>query len=215
MFEEGVNMRKDKWKTIRDIIVGNCKIVFPVLVVIAVAVTVVIALNANKAEAQTQAEGQPEGRSSEQSQADGSDSSEDQTAESGLSAAEVPMLANEDSSVLALVETYYNAIGTGDTDTLLAICHGISENNVIYYGELSKYIDHYSDIDIYSKQGPEEGATIAYVYYKMGITDYGELPGYEALYICTQEDGTLYIKDESVLPMRRRNISGLPTGRST
>ena len=60
VFEEGVNMRKDKWKTIRDILVSNCKIVFPVLVVVLGAITVFVALRANRAEARTQADGQPE-----------------------------------------------------------------------------------------------------------------------------------------------------------
>ena len=45
-------MRKDKWSTIRDFIVRNCKIVFPVILVVVVAFTVVIALNANKAKAE-------------------------------------------------------------------------------------------------------------------------------------------------------------------
>lgn len=185
-------MRKDKWKTIRDILVSNCKIVFPILVVVLGAITVVIALNANKAEARTQAEGQPE--TQESSSAPGS--SEGQDEENRPLAEEVPMVANEDGSIDTLVATYYNAIGTGETDTLRTICHGISENDLLYYGELSNYVDHYADIDIYSKQGSSDGTTIVYVYYKMGIAGY-ECPGYETLYVCTDEDGSLYIKDAS------------------
>lgn len=193
VFEEGVNMHKDKWKTIRDIIIGNCKIVFPVLVVILGAVTAVIALNANKAEAQTGADGQ----SVEQESNSGSDSLETPPEESSPLADEVPMVANEDGNIYTLVATYYNAIRTGGTDTLQTICHGISENSLLYYGELSNYIDHYSDIEIYSKQGPSEGTTVVYVYYRMGLTDYDECPGYETLFVCTDEDGSLYIKDAS------------------
>lgn len=190
-------MHKDKWKTIRDIIISNCKIVFPVIVIILGALTAVIALNANKAEAQTQADGQP----SVQDGGAGSsiaDSAEEQSAESRPLAEEVPMLANEDDSIYALVETYYNAIGTGDSDTLQVICHGISENNLLYYGELANYIEGYSDIEIYSKQGPFEGTTIVYVYYRMGLIEHGEFPAYETLYVCTDEDGSLYIKDSSI-----------------
>ena len=82
--------------------------------------------------------------------------------------------------------------------TLQSICHGISENTLLYYEELSGYIDHYSDIEIFTKQGPSEGTVIAYVYYKMGLEDRDECPGYEALYVCTEEDGSLYIKDNSL-----------------
>lgn len=187
-------MRKDKWKTIRDVFIANCKIVFPVLVVIFGAVTAVIALNANRAEAQTQAEGQT-------SVQDGSSVPEpagEPEGENRPSAEDVPMLANEDGAIYTLVATYYNAIGTGDSDTLQTICHGISENNLLYYGELANYIEGYSDIEIYSKQGPAEGTTIVYVYYKMGLIDHGEFPAYETLYVCTEEDGSLYIKDSSI-----------------
>lgn len=194
VFEEGVNMHKDKWKTIRDIIITNCKIVFPVLVVVLGAITAVIALNANKAEAQTGADGQ----SVTQESNSGSDPSETQIEESSPQADEVPMVANEDGNIYSLVETYYNAIGTGGTDTLQTICHGISENSLLYYSELSNYIDHYSDIEIYTKQGPSEGTTVVYVYYKMGLTDYDECPGYETLFVCTDEAGGLYIRDASI-----------------
>ena len=183
-------MSKEKWKKVRDLIVKNCKIVFPVLVVVVAAVTVVIALNANKSkteEQQTSAE-----QSSEVAPQQG------EMVEIRPSAEEVPLAANENEAIYTLVATYYNAIGTGDTDTLQAICQGINENILLYYSELSNYIDHYADIDIYSKQGPVDGATIVYVYYKMGIVDYGEFPGYETLYVCTDENGQLYIKDASI-----------------
>ena len=182
-------MSKEKWKKIRDLIVKNCKIVFPVLVVVVAAVTVVIALNANKSKAEEQV-------SAEQSSESASQESE--TAEARPSAEEVPLAANEDEAIYSLVATYYNAIGTGDTDTLQTICQGINENILLYYEELSNYIDHYANIDIYSKQGPVDGSTIVYVYYKMGIVDYGEFPGYETLYVCTDENGQLYIKDASI-----------------
>ncbi|MCM1192569.1 MAG: SH3 domain-containing protein [Butyrivibrio sp.] len=190
-------MHKDKWKTIRDIIIGNCKIVFPVLVVILGAITAVIALNANKAEAQTQAEGQPSTREGSSSAGTAVDSGEVQPEESRPSAEDVPLVANEDEAVYNLVAAYYNAIGAGDSDALQTICRGISENNVLYYSELAKYVEGYSDIEIYSKQGPEERTVIAYVYYKMNLTEHGAFPGYEALYVCTDEDGSLYIKDSS------------------
>lgn len=181
-------MGKDSRKKLRDFIVKNCRIVFPVLVVILAAVTVVIAMNANRTKEQ------PE--NPEQS-AESSEPQEEEQTEVRLSASEVPLVANEDSDIYTLVATYYNAIGTGETDTLQSICRGITENMLLYYGELSQYIDHYSDIEIYSKQGPEDGATIVYVYYKMGIVDYGELPAYETLYVCTDDSGQLFIKDES------------------
>lgn len=180
-------MGKEKWKKIRDFIVKNCKIVFPVLVVVIAAVTVVIALNANRANQ----EKQPTEEQTEE---------QEQSAESSASpsAKEVPLVANEDADLYTLVATYYNAIGTGEIDTLRSICQGISENTLLYYKELSAYIDHYNSIEIYSKQGAQDGTTILYVYYKMGIVDHGELPAYDTLYVCTDENGQRYIKAEDI-----------------
>ncbi len=203
-------MRKDKWKAVRDMLVRHCKIVFPVLVVFLGALTVIVALNANKAEAQTPADGQPEVRDNNVSIS--ANSQAVQPTEEGPKADEVPMTANENEQVSTLVASYYNAIGAGDTVALQSICHGISENNLLYFEELATYIDSWSDIEIYVKQGPAEGTTIAYVYYKMGITDYGQYPGYEALYICTGEDGGLYIKDSSVFTEEEKEYIMLANG---
>lgn len=65
-------MRKDKWSTIRDFIVRNCKIVFPVILVVVVAFTVVVALNANKAKAEEESssEESSSGQESQQAQVD-------------------------------------------------------------------------------------------------------------------------------------------------
>ena len=178
-------MRKNRWHTVRDFIVKNCKIVFPVLLVAVVAVTVVIALNANRA------------RNSVEEQDEVSSVQEEQSVESGPVAEEVPLTANEDGEIYAFIATYYNAMGLGDIDTMASLCDEISENDLLYYEELSKYIDHYANLEVYSKQGPVEGSVVAYVYFKMGIVNYQEVPGYETLYICRNEDGQFYIKNEN------------------
>ena len=163
-------MHKNKWSAIRDFIVKNCKIVFPILLVAIVAVTVVIALNANK-----------EKQEAEVAQAEESYVQESQMAESEPVTEEVPLTANTDEEIYAFVETYYNAKSLGDTETLVSVCETISENDLLYYEELSKYIDYYSNLEVYSKQGPTEGSVIAYVYFKMGIINFQEVPGYETL----------------------------------
>ncbi len=179
-------MRKDKWSTIRDFIVRNCKIVFPVILVVVVAFTVVVALNANKAKAEE--ESSPEESSSGQ---------ESQQAQVDPTKEQVPLTVNEDQEVYALVSNYYSARGAGDMESMRAAYDEISENDLLYYSELAKYIDHYGELEVYSKQGPAEGSVIAYVYFKMGIINYEEVPGYETLYLNRDENGALYIKNES------------------
>lgn len=180
-------MQKDKWKAIGDYIVRHGKIFFPVVIIAAVAVTVTIALNLGK--------GAPE----EIAQT-GEGSSETQAQTETVTVTEqapedVPLVENEDGAIYSLVATYYNAVALGDTETILNICDEMSDTELLRFQVTAQYIDYYSSLEIYTKTGPEEGSTIAYVYYKVIFQNQtAEFPGYQALYICTDENGELYIK---------------------
>lgn len=110
---------------------------------------------------------------------------------------DVPLTVNEDPELEAFFNAYYMARGNGDEAGMLSAVDNISENDLLYYVELAKYIDYYSGLEIYCKQGLEEGAVIAYLYYKMGIVDFGEVPGYEVFYICRGENNGYYIRNQS------------------
>lgn len=106
------------------------------------------------------------------------------------------MQPNEDSAIYALVETYYNAQADGDIETLRSICDTISENDLAYYQALSEYLDRYIDIRVSTKRGLVDGSVVAYVYYRVCFVNHEEeFPGSYMLYICTNEDGGLYIKN--------------------
>lgn len=170
-----------KFEKIKAFILKYYKIVFPILLIVLAAVTVVVALNARSAR---------EKQLVEESQV----SSE--TEETSVSAEDIPLVSSTDEEIVAFIENYYTAMGQGDTETLLASCDEISEQDLLYYTELSKYIDYYTGFEVYTKQGPEEGSVVAYIYFKMGIVNYDEVPGYETLYLCSREDGSYYIKNE-------------------
>jgi len=83
---------------------------------------------------------------------------------------DVSLVANEEGAVYTLVATYYNAMATGDETTLRSVCDEISDKDMYRYLELAQYIDYYPTLEIYTK------------------------PGYQALYICTNDQGGMYIK---------------------
>ena len=181
-------MQRNKLSVVRDYIVKHCKIIFPVIVVAVVALTVSVALNVNR-ERNTE-----ESSDTEESPApDGSNS--------GLNMdeiPEVPLLPNEDSAIYALVSTYYNALGTGDMETLASTYDSISDIELLWKQALSPYLDHYTELQVNTKQGPVSDSVIAYIYYRVCFVNHEEeFPGYEMLYIYTKEDGSLYIKNES------------------
>ncbi len=175
-------MLKDKAKEIVNYIIKHGKMAFPVIVVAAVAVTVSVALNAGKKDKLAE-----NGIISEE--------------ESGTEATDPtavpdePMALNEDAAITELINSYYNGVTTGDADILNSVCDEISTQDMLSYQERSKYIDHYSTFEIYTKPGLEAGSTIVFVYCRVIFVDHPEeYPGYSAYYVCTNEQGNLYIK---------------------
>ena len=174
-------MWKEKFYFLGNYIIKHSKVILPAVVVVAVAVTVSVSLSMNNR------------HRVEQENAESAAASSETVTEAVTE--EVPLVANEEGAVYTLVATYYNAMATGDEATLRSVCDEISDKDMYRYLELSQYIDYYPTLEIYTKTGPEEGSVIAYVYYKISFVDHEEeVPGYQALYICTNDQGELYIK---------------------
>ena len=175
-------MWKEKLHFLGNYIIKHSKVVLPAVVVVAVAVTVSVSLSMNNRHREEQ-------QNAESAAAVSSEIATEPTTE------DVPLVANEEGTVYTLVATYYNAMATGDETTLRSVCDEISDKDMYRYLELAQYIDYYPTLEIYTKTGPEEGSVIAYVYYKIAFVGHEEeVPGYQALYICTNDQGEMYIK---------------------
>ena len=175
-------MWKEKLHFLGNYIIKHSKVVLPAVVVVAVAVTVSVSLSMNNRHREEQ-------QNAESAAAVSSEIATEPTTE------DVPLVANEEGAVYTLVATYYNAMATGDETTLRSVCDEISDKDMYRYLELAQYIDYYPTLEIYTKTGPEEGSVIAYVYYKIAFVGHEEeVPGYQALYICTNGQGEMYIK---------------------
>lgn len=178
---KGLYMWKEKIHSIGNYIIKHNKVVLPAVVVVAVAITVSVSLSLSNRHKEAQQEAEIASAASETA--------------TETATEEVPLVANEEGAIYTLIATYYNAMATGDEETLRSVCDEISDKDMYRYVELSQYIDYYPTLEIYTKTGPEEGSVIAYVYYKISFTGHEEeVPGYQALYICTNDQGGLYIK---------------------
>lgn len=178
-----------KLEKLRDFILRNSKIVFPIILIVCVAFTVVTALNANKAK-------------DEQIQASTMETtSETDITEStiGVPVTEEALQNNAYPEVNALVMDYYNAVAAGDVDKVLVISNHVDDTEKIRIQELSKYIDSYPSVIIYTKPGPVAGSYLAYVNYQVKFIGYDSVaPGIQTFYICTAEDGSLYMNEGDV-----------------
>ncbi len=172
------NWRNDK-KDIFAILGDNKKYLMPAILAVAVIITVVIAVSANKRATQ-----------------------EVQTTVATVEAStfEIPDATMEENAypeVNALVEKYYTASANGDADTLAQIYKGLDETEILKAVAASEYIDKFDNITVYTKPGPVEGSYVAYVYNEVKLYEYdGNVPGLETLYICTDDNGNLFINGD-------------------
>lgn len=175
---------------LRDYIVKHFKVVVPIIVIAVVAVMVPVLMGAGSAKEEDK-ESQPE---QQESLPEGVEPTVEPVVENKEDA---PLVPNENGTIYTLVATYYNAMGTGDIETLKTVFDEVSENDLLRYEKTSEYLDRYSDLQIYTKPGVEEGTLLAYVYYKVIFVNHEqEVPGYQTLYVCEDGQGGYYIKNE-------------------
>ncbi len=166
-------------KNIFAILGDNKKYLMPVVFALAVVLTVVIALSANK-------------RSQEQAITGG---------EADIaSSVEIPELKMEENAypeVNALIQEYYNASANGDAEVITSIYKGLEETELLKAVAAADYIEEFQNIKVYTKPGPVAGSYVAYVYNEVKLYNYPKaVPGLESMYICTDEDGKLYINGD-------------------
>lgn len=175
---------KAKFETFKNWLIRYSKIVLPVILVICVALTIVIAIQANKRKVeQEETVVAPEENAGEE--------------EALLAVPEVPLEKDAVPGINELFDTYYKAMVEGDTGTMEKLVYYMDATEILRAAETSKYIDSYPPLEIYTKTGPKEGTYIAYVYAELKFHDYDKpIPGMRTYYVCTNEDGELYINED-------------------
>ncbi len=166
----------------RDFIGRHKKLVMPIFLWVCVVITVGLAFGLRRNTRQVQEEKAAE--------------AQEQTAPE-----EIPLEENAYADVNTLLTSYYRAVAEGDTDTIESLSSALSDEEKIRIGELSNYIDSYTTVTVYTKEGPVDGSYVAYVYTKLKLMDREwEVPGLQTMYVCTREDGSLYINNDDTQP---------------
>lgn len=177
--DNGVANWRNEKKDISAFLEDNKKYLMPLILVVAVIITVAVALSA----------GHREDKLSQTSAADAEASS--------FEVPDATMEENAYPEVNALVEKYYEASAEGDSETISQIYKGLDDTEILKAVAASEYIEKFDNITVYTKPGPVDGSYVAYVYNEVKLYDYeGNVPGLETLYICTDENGNLYINGD-------------------
>jgi uncharacterized protein YraI len=186
---ERIYMWKDKMRNLISSIIKHGKVAFPVILIVAVAFTVFLALSLS--------------RNSSESQGDMTAplasvmESELKQIELIKDVPEDPLVQNTDKAMVDLVTEFYQAKADGNLTMIQRLRNFTDETEEIQIAEFAKYIAGYPLIEIYTKAGYQKDSYITYVFYEALFEGHPEqLPGIEALYVCTNDNGELYINND-------------------
>lgn len=182
-----LHMLKEKSIAVKDWIMDNTKIVMPVVLVVCVLITIFVAINANQKEALK--------KEAEEAAAAIADQEESASVE-GLSTPVYELEENAYPEINNIIKTYYDAQASGDVETIASLNTYLNDIEKIRIQEMSKYIEDYPVLNVYTKPGLAENTYVAYVYSEVKFTDVDqELPGLKTYYIGQDGDGQYFIND--------------------
>lgn len=104
-------------------------------------------------------------------------------------------LVQNDAEVLTVMTSYYSAKTNKDIETLKKLDPSIDEELEKENLE-SSFVKSYTNIKTYSRNGPEEGSCVVYVYYDGEVDGIStRVPSLTQFYLKTNEEGSYYIAD--------------------
>lgn len=107
---------------------------------------------------------------------------------------ENPLEVNAHAEVNELVEKYFQGLASGDTELVASTVDVLSDEEKQTIERKKDYIEAYHNITCYTKKGLEENSYVVFASYEMKIYNIETAaPGIMALYVCTADDGSLYI----------------------
>ncbi len=180
---------KEKSMAAGDWVMDHTKIVMPIVLVVCVLVTVFFAINANRREKLEKEAEMAAANVAQEAEAD-------QMQEKATPAPVFELEKNAYPEVNDMPRTYYDAQASGDIEVVSALNTYLNEIEKIRVEELSKYIEEYPVLDVYTKPGLEENTYVAYVYSEVKFNDIDQqLPGMQTYYIGKNENNEFFIND--------------------
>ncbi len=101
---------------------------------------------------------------------------------------------------------YYQAVAIGDTDKMAEMGNTLDEEDKAKLQVKAGYTEDYENMSCYTKPGPEPDSYIVFVYYEIKYKNIDSLaPGLSTFYLCTNSDGSYYLKDIGSLPQNMKD----------
>jgi uncharacterized protein YgiM (DUF1202 family) len=105
-----------------------------------------------------------------------------------------PIEENAHADVNKLMTKFYQALASGDMDTVRSLRDYNDDTEIIQYEKKSEFIESYDDIVCYTKQGLDDSSYFVYVSYDAKVKGVDtKAPGLNAFFVYTNDDGNLII----------------------
>lgn len=178
---------KERFIMLEEWIMDHNKIVMPVVLIVCILITVLVAVNANHRKIKE--------KEAEQTAIPVS-AEETVPAEEESDTPVYELEKNTHPEINNVIRTYYDAQAEGNIETISSLNAYLDDIDTIRVQELSKYIDSYPVLDVYTKPGIEDNTYVAYVYSETLFSDVEKaLPGMQTYYIGQNESGDFFIND--------------------
>lgn len=93
-----------------------------------------------------------------------------------------------------LISRYFTGLANGDMELVAGTVDVLTEEEKLTIDKKKDYIESYDNISCYTKKGLEENSYVVFAAYEMKIYNIDTpAPGIMALYVCTADDGSMYI----------------------
>ncbi len=103
---------------------------------------------------------------------------------------------NKSEELKTLISDYYAAYADGDTDAIQKLATPVSDQEISYIKFYSEYIESFSDIEIFTKEGLHKDSYLTSVRVNLKYKDIDTAaPGLDFFYVETGEDGKLFINN--------------------
>ena len=97
-------------------------------------------------------------------------------------------------AVNELVTNYFTGLSNGDLDLVASTVDELTDEEKLTIERKKDYIEAYNNITCYTKKGLEENSYVVFASFDMKIYNIETAaPGILPLYVCTADDGSLYI----------------------
>ncbi len=116
---------------------------------------------------------------------------------------DAPLEENADEELNAFFADYYEAMASGDTERFLAMRDATNDTQRISMEKKAQYVESYDNLTVYTKPGPLENTTVAFVYFEVQFSGVeGVAPGLSTYYVISDEENGYRIgvdaEDDSV-----------------